>query len=44
MRVVALLVIVPIAAAADTGALDGPETVISVSAILRDNPPITYPG
>jgi len=44
MRVVTILVIVPIAAATDTGPIDRPELVTAVSPNLCDDPPVTYPG
>jgi hypothetical protein len=48
MRAVAILLLAPLVAAADTGSIvgtfDKPETVKAVSAILRDDPPVTYPG
>jgi len=49
MRSFAFLIVVPVPAqAADTGIIFGsiekPDTVKSVAAILRDDPPATYPG
>jgi hypothetical protein len=48
MRAVVLLLTVPLAAAADTGSIVGtiekPDAVKSVAAILREDPPVTYPG
>ena len=48
MRAVAVLLAVPFAAVADTGsvvgAIEKPDAVKSVAAILRDDPQVNYPG
>ena len=48
MRAIAILVALPLLASADTGyfvgTLDKPDTVKAVSAVLRADPPVAYPG
>jgi hypothetical protein len=48
MRTVAVLLAVPLVAIADAGTIIGtvekPDAVKAVAAVLRDDPPVTYPG